>query len=87
MLRHHEREAGNNISAYLKQAMKAAIRLFNFMGPTGVTFPAQVVSLAANVAAYFTLSRVVPWAAIDIDLKPYLCPRCSVTDLHGFFVC
>ena len=66
--------------------MKTTIRLFNFVSPTGVTFPAQLVSLATNVTTYFTLSRVVPWAAIDIDLKAYLCARCSVTNLYRFLV-
>lgn len=62
--------------------MKAFIRLFEFLSPTGVTFPAKLVSLTAYVTADVALSRVVPWTAINVDLEPYLFSRCSVTDLY-----
>ena len=58
---------------YLEEAMKPNIRFFILLRPANETFPAWVVSISTNVAADFTLSRVVPWAAINIYLEPHLC--------------
>ena len=86
MLQYSERDEEDNISAYLKQTMKTLIRLFKFLSPTGVAFPAKMVSLTAYVTADVALSRVVSWTAINVDLEPYLCPRCSVADLYRFLL-
>ena len=58
---------------YLEEAMKPDISFFIMLHPANQTFPAWVVSISTNVATDFTLSRVVPWAAINVYLEPHLC--------------
>lgn len=72
----------DDISAYLEQTMITLIRLFEILSPPCVAFPAKLVFQTTYVTADVVLSRVVSWAAIDVDLEPYLCSRCSVADLY-----
>jgi hypothetical protein len=49
--------------------MEPNISFFKLLWPTNKAFPAWMVSVSADVAAHFALGRVIPWAAVCIDLE------------------
>ena len=58
--------------AHLKETMKPYVSFFDLLWPTNKAFPAWVVSISTNVATDLTLSRVIPWIAVDINLESHL---------------
>ena len=52
--------------------MKSNVSFFDLLWPTNKAFPAWVVSISADVATDLTLSRVIPWVTVYINLELHL---------------
>jgi hypothetical protein len=67
--------------------MKPDVGFFDLLWPTHEALPAWVVSISADVAADITLSRVITWVTVYINLESHLRSRCAVTNLHRALMC
>ena len=67
--------------------MEPNVGFFDLLWPADEAFPAWVVSISADVTADITLSRVIAWVAVYINLESHLRSRRAVTNLHRALMC
>ena len=60
------------IVIHFEETVIPDISFFHLLCPPSNAFPARMISLATDVTANFTLSRIITWAAICIDLETHL---------------
>ncbi len=62
------------VTPRLEETAKTSITFFHLLCTTNMAFSTWVISISADVAADFALSRVVAWATVRVDLESYLLP-------------
>jgi len=67
--------------------MESNVGFFDLLCPADEAFPAWMVSISADMAADITLSRIIAWVTIYINLESHLHSRRAMTNLDRILMC